>query len=218
MEQKEIYAIYDEKHKNKIVAFMNTLNLISKLSVQDVVELLNNYEKDCFAYEQLLRKNAITIDSIKKELFTYKLRANNANNTNCEMQATIDKLRRHNKGLKETITSLQNTIDRLNKSIAFRDNELVTTAKTIDRLNKKVQQLEDDNNKNMHTYDHCYKEVSSELYAYKQLLKSLARNAVGIQDICNNAVNCNEISCDGNNITIKNGKQTIDVEVDKNGK
>ena len=197
MEQKEIYAIYDDKHKNKIVAFMNTLNMISKLSVQDVVELLNNYEKDCFAYEQLLRKNAITIDSIKKELFTYKLRANNANNTNCDMQATIDKLRRHNKGLKETITNFQNTID---------------------RLNKKIQQLEDDNNKNMHTYDHCYKEVSSELYAYKQLLKSLSRNAVGIQDICNNAVNCNEISCDGNNITIKNGKQTIDVEVDKNGK
>ena len=197
MEQKEIYAIYDDKHKDKIVAFMNTLNIISKLSVKDVVELLNNYEKDCFAYEQLLRKNARTIDSIKKELFTYKLRANNANNTNCEMQATIDKLRRHNKGLKETITSLQNTIA---------------------RLNKKVQQLEDDNNKNIHTYDHCYKEVSSELYAYKQLLKSLARNAVGIQDICNNAVNCDEISCDGNNITIKTDKQTIDVEVDKNGK
>ena len=197
MEQKEIYAIYDDKHKDKIVAFMNTLNMISKLSVQDVVELLNNYEKDCFAYEQLLRKNAITIDSIKKELFTYKLRANNANNTNCEMQDIIDKLRRHNKGLKETIASLQDTID---------------------RLNKKIQQLEDDNNKNIHTYDHCYKEVSSELYAYKQLLKSLARNAVGIQDICNNAVNCDEISCDGNNIIIKAGKQTIDVEVDKNGK
>ena len=193
MEQKQIYAIYDDKHKNKIVAFMNTLNMISKLSVEDVVELLNNYEKDCFAYEQLLRKNARTIDSIKKELFTYKLRANNANNTNCEMQATIDKLRRHNKGLKETITSFQDTID---------------------RLNKKIQQLEDDNNKNIHTYDHCYKEVSSELYAYKQLLKSLSRNAVGIQDICNNAVNCNEISCDGNKITIKNGKQTINVEVD----
>ena len=197
MEQKEIYAIYGDKHKDKIVAFMNTLNIISKLSVKDVVELLNSYEKDCFAYEQLLRKNARTIDSIKKELFTYKLRANNANNTNCEMQATIDKLSRHNNGLKETITSLQNTIT---------------------RLNKKIQQLEDDNNKNIHTYDHCYKEVSSELYAYKQLLKSLARNAVGIQDICNNAVNCDEISCDGKNITIKNGKQTIDVEVDKNGK
>ena len=197
MKQKQIYAIYDDKHKDKIVAFMNTLNIISKLSVKDVVELLNSYEKDCFAYEQLLRKNARTIDSIKKELFTYKLRANNANNTNCEMQATIDKLRRHNNGLKETITSLQNTIA---------------------RLNEKVQQLEDDNNKNIHTYDHCYKEVSSELYAYKQLLKSLARNAVGIQDICNNAVNCDEISCDGKNITIKNGKQTIDVEVDKNGK
>ena len=138
MEQTEIYAIYDDKHKDKVVAFMNTLNIISELSAKDVVELLNNYEKDCFTYEQLLRKNARTIDSIKKELFTYKLRANNANNTNCEMQATIDKLRRHNNGLKETITSLQNTID---------------------RLNNKVQQLEEDNNKNIHTYDHCYKEV-----------------------------------------------------------
>lgn len=196
MEQKQIYAIYDKKHKNKVVALMNTLNIISELSVEDVVELLNNYEKDCFAYEQLLRKNARTIDSIKKELFTYKLRANNANNTNCEMQDTIDKLRRHNKGLKETITSFQNTIT---------------------RLNKKILQLEDDNNKNIHTYDHCYREVSSELYAYKQLLKSIARNAVGIQDICSNAINCDEISCDGKNITIKTGVRTIDLEVD-NGK
>ena len=112
------------------------------------------------------------------------------------MQDTIDKLRRHNKGLKETITSFQNTIT---------------------RLNKKILQLEDDNNKNIHTYDHCYREVSSELYAYKQLLKSIARNAVGIQDICSNAINCDEISCDGKNITIKTGVRTIDLEVD-NGK
>ena len=86
MEQKQIYAIYDEKHKNKVVALMNTLGMISELSAQDVVELLNNYEKDVFHYEQLLRKNAKTIDSIKKELFTYKLRANNDNNTTVNVE------------------------------------------------------------------------------------------------------------------------------------
>jgi len=207
MEQKQIYALYDKKHKDKIVAFMNALNIISELSAEEVVELLNNYEKDCVAYEQLLRKNARTIDSIKKELYTYKLRASNANNTTREMQATIDKLRRDNKALRDTN-------DHLQKGITLRNNELYEKIETIDRLNKKVKQLENDNNKNLHTYDHYYKEVSSKLYSYKQLLKSLARNAIGIQDICNNAVNCNEISCDGKNITIKNDNQTVDVEVD----
>ena len=73
----------------------------------------------------------------------------------------------------------------------------------------------DVHNKNIHTYDHCYKEVSSELYAYKQLLKPLSENASAIQDICNNAINCDEISCDGKNITIKAGKQAISVESTK---
>lgn len=213
MEQKEIYAIYDEKHKNKIVAFMNTLNMKSKLSAQDVVELLNNYEKDCFAYEQLLRKNARTIDGIKQELFTYKLRANNANNTNCEMQATIDKLRRHNEGLKETIASFQNTIDKLNKKVISLENTVSFNELKLNDKRKVIKQFEDSNKELVKENTRLTIKVS----CYKQLLKSLARNAVGIQDICNNAINCDEISCDGKNITIKAGKQTIDVEVD-NGK
>ena len=153
MEQKQIYAIYDKKHKNKVVALMNTLNIISELSAQDVVELLNNYEKDVFNYEQLLRKNARTIDNIKKELFNYKLRDSN-----------VERLQRVNKEQQEANARL------------------------------------------------C-----KEINCYKQLLKLLAGNAASIQDICNNAFNCDEISCDGKNITIKNGKQTIKVEVD-NGK
>lgn len=197
MEQdNKIYALYDEKHKNKIVALMNTLNIISELSVEDVVELLNNYEKDVFHYEQLLRKNAKTIDSVKKELFTYKLHYSNANNTTREMQATIDKLRYYNKLL---------------------NNELYEKVQTIDKLNKKIKQLEDENYKNIHTYEHCYNEVSNKLYAYKQLFKSLARNAAGIQDICSNAANCDEISCNGKKVIIKNGKQIIEMEFD-NGK
>lgn len=210
MEQKQIYAIYDEKHKDKVVAFMNTLNMTSELSVEDIVELLNNYEKDCFAYEQLLRKNARTIDSIKKELFTYKLRANNANNTNCEMQATIDKLRHHNNGLKETITSLQNTIDRLNKKVISLENTISFNELKLNDKRKVIKQFEDSNKELVKENTRLIIKVS----CYKNILKSLARNAVGIQDICNNAVNCDEISCDGKNVIIKTGKQTINVEVD----
>ena len=158
MEQKQIYAIYDEKHKNKVVALMNTLNIISELSAQDVVELLNNYEKDVFHYEQLLRKNARTIDNIKKELFIYKSRANNDNNTT----HNVERLQLVNKEQREANAKL------------------------------------------------C-----KEINCYKQLLKSLSENASAIQDICNNAFNCSEISCDGNNVIIKNGKQTINVESTK---
>ena len=153
MEQKQIYAIYDKKHKNKVVALMNTLNIISELSAQDVVELLNNYEKDVFHYEQLLRKNARTIDNIKKELSNYKLRDSN-----------VERLQRVNKEQREANARL------------------------------------------------C-----KEINCYKQLLKSLYENAAGIQDICSNAANCDEISCNGKKITIKNGKQIIEMEFD-NGK
>ena len=153
MEQKQIYAIYDKKHKNKVVALMNTLNIISELSAQDVVELLNNYEKDVFHYEQLLRKNARTIDNIKKELSNYKLRDSN-----------VERLQLVNKEQYEANAKL------------------------------------------------C-----KEINCYKQLLKSLSENAAGIQDICSNAANCDEISCNGKKITIKNGKQIIEVEFD-NGK
>ena len=153
MEQKQIYAIYDKKHKNKVVALMNTLNIISELSAQDVVELLNNYEKDVFHYEELLRKNARTIDNIKKELFNYKLRDSN-----------VERLQRVNKEQQEANARL------------------------------------------------C-----KEINCYKQLLKSLSENAAGIQDICSNAANCDEISCNGKKITIKNGKQIIEMEFD-NGK
>ena len=155
MEQKQIYAIYDKKHKNKVVALMNTLNIISELSAQDVVELLNNYEKDVFHYEQLLRKNARTIDNIKKELCTYKSRDNNATHN-------VERLQLVNKEQREANAKL------------------------------------------------C-----KEINCYKQLLKSLSENAAGIQDICSNAANCDEISCDGNNVIIKNGKQTINVESTK---
>ena len=153
MEQKQIYAIYDKKHKNKVVALMNTLNIISELSAQDVVELLNNYEKDVFHYEQLLRKNARTIDNIKKELSNYKLRDSN-----------VERLQLVNKEQYEANAKL------------------------------------------------C-----KEINCYKQLLKSLSENAAGIQDICSNAANCDEISCNGKKITIKNGKQIIEMEFD-NGK
>ena len=153
MEQKQIYAIYDKKHKNKVVALMNTLNIISELSAQDVVELLNNYEKDVFHYEELLRKNARTIDNIKKELSNYKLRDSN-----------VERLQRVNKEQREANARL------------------------------------------------C-----KEINCYKQLLKSLYENAAGIQDICSNAANCDEISCNGKKITIKNGKQIIEMEFD-NGK
>ena len=160
MEQKQIYAIYDKKHKNKVVALMNTLGMINELSAQDVVELLNNYEKDVFHYEQLLRKNARTIDNIKKELFNYKSRANNANNTT------------HN-------------VERLQQ------------------VNKEQQEAN--------------ARLCKEINCYKQLLKSLSENSAGIQDICSNAANCDEISCNGKKITIKNGKQIIEMEFD-NGK
>ena len=153
MEQKQIYAIYDKKHKNKVVALMNTLNIISELSAQDVVELLNNYEKDVFHYEELLRKNARTIDNIKKELSNYKLRDSN-----------VERLQLVNKEQYEANAKL------------------------------------------------C-----KEINCYKQLLKSLYENAAGIQDICSNAANCDEISCNGKKITIKNGKQIIEMEFD-NGK
>ena len=153
MEQKQIYAIYDKKHKNKVVALMNTLNIISELSAQDVVELLNNYEKDVFHYEELLRKNARTIDNIKKELSNYKLRDSN-----------VERLQLVNKEQYEANAKL------------------------------------------------C-----KEINCYKQLLKSLSENAAGIQDICSNAANCDEISCNGKKITIKNGKQIIEMEFD-NGK
>ena len=148
MEQKQIYALYDKKHKNKTVALMNTLNIISELSAQDVVELLNNYEKDVFHYEELLRKNA----------------------------KTIDKLRRDNKELSDS-----------------------TSSRNVERLQLVNSRL-------------C-----KEINCYKQLLKSLASNAAGIQDICSNAANCNEISCNGKKVTIKNGKQIIEMELD-NGK
>ena len=158
MEQKQIYAIYDKKHKNKVVALMNTLGMISELSAQDVVELLNNYEKDVFHYEQLLRKNAKTIDNIKKELFTYKSRANNANNTTYD----VERLQLVNKEQREANAKL------------------------------------------------C-----KEINCYKQLLKTVSDNSSAIQDICNNAFNCDEIFCDGKNVTIKNGKQAISVESTK---
>ena len=153
MEQKQIYALYDKQHKNKVVALMNTLNIISELSAQDVVELLNNYEKDVFHYEELLRKNARTIDNIKKELFNYKLRDSN-----------VERLQQVNKEQREANAKL------------------------------------------------C-----KEINCYKQLLKSLSENASGIRDICSNAFNCDEISCDGKKITIKNDKQIIEMEFD-NGK
>ena len=153
MEQKQIYAIYDKKHKNKVVALMNTLNIISELSAQDVVELLNNYEKDVFHYEDLLRKNAIT----------------------------IDKLRRDNKEL----------VDR-------------TSSVNVERLQLVNKEQREVNAR-----------LCKEINCYKQLLKSLSENAAAIQDICNNAFNCDEIICNGKNIIIKNGKQTIDVESTK---
>ena len=155
MEQKQIYAIYDKKHKNKVVALMNALGIISELSVQDVVELLNNYEKDVFHYEQLLRKNA----------------------------KTIDKLRRDNKEL----------VDR-------------TSSVNVERLQLVNKEQREANAK-----------LCKEINCYKQLLKSLSENAAGIQDICSNAANCDEINCNGKKITIKNGKQIIEMEFD-NGK
>lgn len=153
MEQKQIYAIYDKKHKNKVVALMNTLNIISELSAQDVVELLNNYEKDVFHYEQLLRKNA----------------------------KTIDKLRRDNKELSDSMSS-----------------------RNVERLQLVNKEQREANAK-----------LCKEINCYKQLLKSLSENASAIQDICNNAFNCDEIFCDGKNVTIRNGKQAISVESTK---
>ena len=153
MEQKQIYAIYDKKHKNKVVALMNTLNIISELSVQDVVELLNNYEKDVFRYEQLLRKNAKTIDMLK----------------------------RNNKELVDS-----------------------TSSRNVERLQLVNKEQREVNAK-----------LCKEINCYKQLFKSLSENASAIQDICNNAFNCDEISCDGNNVIIKNGKQAISVESTK---
>ena len=42
MEQKQIYAIYDKKHKNKVVALMNALNIRNCIFLMDLQTLRQN--------------------------------------------------------------------------------------------------------------------------------------------------------------------------------